>query len=398
MPYLPLKTLDIDITERCPLACDYCYKTNKTPRTISPEEAASLIDWFLPRTGGNRLVKINFFGGEPLAAVERMKEIVTYARQKAKACGKQMKFSGPTNLVIVNDRVLDFLKRESVHMFGSVDGAPESHDVHRKFPDGRGSSEIVHKNARTMLSAFPNTRARMTALPDLAYRFNDDILFLASLGFQRIQATPAYDMEWSQEQYGALFREMRAVSDFYVDRFRSGSPVSIEHIETCILRMIKRDWQRFPCGAGRSLIAYDLDGNLFPCHRFSGEGSNHPLCMGTLDSFDDSVRLPYLNFNPYRDVCDECFAAETCGFSCIYSNFQVHGDITVRTDAFCQFKRAAFIEAQRIDRILRREKNALYLKRFYSPAKKSPGAAGATKPGPKKTTSSASPGTWTVHT
>jgi len=124
--------------------------------------------------------------------------------------------------------------------------------------------------------------------------------------------------------------------------------------------------------------------------------------MGTLDSYDDSVRLPYLNFNNKRDFCDECVAADVCGFTCYQVNFAVHGDIHQVSENICWFKRTAFLEAMRVDRVLRRERNALYLRKVASyksrPSRRKQKRASSRGTAAAKPSTPCDPGeTWSVH-
>ena len=55
----------VSITQRCNLACSYCYIA-KRPGTMSLPMARRVVDFLFHHAGPGTKVSIGFFGGEPL--------------------------------------------------------------------------------------------------------------------------------------------------------------------------------------------------------------------------------------------------------------------------------------------------------------------------------------------
>ena len=83
--------LELEITQRCPLACTYCYRSRieRPPdRTMSFETARRAVDWFFRQAPEGRELSVWFMGGEPLAAFGR-KGLCQQAGQETETCRKR---------------------------------------------------------------------------------------------------------------------------------------------------------------------------------------------------------------------------------------------------------------------------------------------------------------------
>ena len=162
----------VDLTERCSLACDYCFRGGSAPRSIKPEVGRRVIDWMLESSGDVQSPRIWFFGGEPLLEFELIKELVAYAERRQKEYGKRLQLGATTNLMHINGEVLDFWREHRLGLNCSLDGCRDAHDTHRKLPSGKGSWDEAVRAARMTLEAVPSAmgRATVTSRPPLARR------------------------------------------------------------------------------------------------------------------------------------------------------------------------------------------------------------------------------------
>jgi uncharacterized protein len=91
--------IDLDLTNNCVLACDYCFRGAKNSRRLSLETGKAALDWFIKESGHNKKLTVALFGGEPLMEFELIKQLVPYGQQEAVKVGKTMHFSATTNCV-----------------------------------------------------------------------------------------------------------------------------------------------------------------------------------------------------------------------------------------------------------------------------------------------------------
>ena len=72
----PLTTMVLNVTNKCNLACTYCYEYGEDkivdtdfgskPKFMSEETARDSVDFMFQESGSNRVANLTFFGGEPL--------------------------------------------------------------------------------------------------------------------------------------------------------------------------------------------------------------------------------------------------------------------------------------------------------------------------------------------
>ena len=48
---MPITTIDLDLTNDCVLACDYCFRGEKNKRRLTLERGKKAIDWFIKESG-----------------------------------------------------------------------------------------------------------------------------------------------------------------------------------------------------------------------------------------------------------------------------------------------------------------------------------------------------------
>jgi len=63
---MPITTIDLDMTNNCVLACDYCFRGEKNPRRLTYEVGTKAIDWLIAESGRQKKLSVALFGGEPL--------------------------------------------------------------------------------------------------------------------------------------------------------------------------------------------------------------------------------------------------------------------------------------------------------------------------------------------
>lgn len=89
---MSLSNIDLDLTNNCVLACDYCFRGAKNSRRLSLETGKTAIDWFIRESGNNKKLSVALFGGEPLMEFGLIKQLVPYAKEQADKAGKSIHF------------------------------------------------------------------------------------------------------------------------------------------------------------------------------------------------------------------------------------------------------------------------------------------------------------------
>ena len=160
----------LHVSHACNLKCIYCFADGGAyggrVEQMRPEVARQAVDWVLDRCRSVGRSHINFFGGEPLLNFPLIKEVVRYARLKAEEVGVVVTFGITTNGTLMNDEVVRFFDEEDIEVMVSLDGPKQDESGLRMFHDGKGSYEVVSRNAQRMMAERPEKvtlRATLTS-------------------------------------------------------------------------------------------------------------------------------------------------------------------------------------------------------------------------------------------
>ena len=144
----PIKALCLHVSHDCNLRCEYCFASTGdfgTGRrmTMDIETAKKAIDFVIQRSGNRRNIEVDFFGGEPLMAMDTVKATVEYARSLEAEHNKNFRFTITTNGVLLSDENIAYINREMSNAVLSLDGRPEVNDRMRKTVSGDGSYGVI---------------------------------------------------------------------------------------------------------------------------------------------------------------------------------------------------------------------------------------------------------------
>src|ERR1035437_6632643 len=138
----------------CNLNCTYCFYLDKAEmfeagkHRMSDEVLENMIMQVMEQSGNE--VNITWQGGEPtlmgLPFFRKVIELETkYGQGKVVGNGLQ------TNGLLLTEEWADFLKEYHFLVGISLDGPQHIHDHYRKTPNGKGSWDIVSRNARMLV-------------------------------------------------------------------------------------------------------------------------------------------------------------------------------------------------------------------------------------------------------
>ena len=138
------------LTEQCNLACKYCFLGNAscghkiTDYHMSREIAEKALLFFAEQTAQqhenfNSEKNIIFYGGEPLLNFNVLKFIVEKSRelQNDKIITENLTFSVVTNGMLLDSKIISFLRENNINVSISLDGAGEAANSSRIDRNGR---------------------------------------------------------------------------------------------------------------------------------------------------------------------------------------------------------------------------------------------------------------------
>ena len=108
----PIRTVVLNITNSCNLACRYCYEYGddriaaaEVPMAMTEEVARQSVDRLIADSGEAKDLQVTFFGGETLLNWRVIRPTVEYAREQTRAAGKRVDFSLTTNATLLTKEI-----------------------------------------------------------------------------------------------------------------------------------------------------------------------------------------------------------------------------------------------------------------------------------------------------
>ena len=128
----PLTTMVLNVTNKCNLACTYCYEYGEDkiidtqygdqPKFMAEETAKESVEFLLEESRGQDVAHITFFGGETLLNFPVLQDTVAYARRRAAEEGKRIEFSLTTNATLLRPEIIEWLADNQIGVTISIDG------------------------------------------------------------------------------------------------------------------------------------------------------------------------------------------------------------------------------------------------------------------------------------
>ena len=142
-----VKALCLHVAHTCNLNCSYCFASQGRYQgeraLMSFEVGKRAMDFLIENSGSRRNLEVDFFGGEPLMAMDTVKKTVEYARSIEEEHNKCFRFTITTNGVLLDDENIEYINREMSNAVLSIDGRKEVNDDLRPTVNGKGSYDVI---------------------------------------------------------------------------------------------------------------------------------------------------------------------------------------------------------------------------------------------------------------
>ncbi len=263
------------VTTACNMNCIYCQANNghnHMPLVMNRDVAERSVDIALQSP--SKYLTFEFQGGEPLLNFEIIKHIVEYTEEKNK--NHKINFTVVSNLTLLTDEILSFLKEHHFSISTSIDGSELIHNNNRKYINGKGTFEDVKKSIMKIRNAGMQVGAIETTTR-FSLQYPEEIVHAYSqLGFDSIFIRPLTPLGKATVNWKDIGYAPEEFMDFYRKALNElikmnieGTTIREEHAAILLKRMngqfINYMELRSPCGAGIGQVAYYPDGNVFTC-------------------------------------------------------------------------------------------------------------------------------------
>lgn len=309
------------VSNQCNMKCKYCYAHNGNyglEDSLMPLDLAEYIANYIKEYLKD-VKKISIFGGEPFLNVHAMERI-------CESLNNDIKFATVSNLSIVNQNIIDLVKKYDILITASIDGPKDINDFSRIFKNNKGTYDIVSKNIIKlqnetnniiMLEAtytnYTKNKYSPLELAEYLYKtFGIKNIFVSNVITENI------DIKLKE-----LFEFNIDVLEKYLDQFiyniNEGKYFFLNSISTPFYMFLTKRYNEFFCYAGLSSILIDHKGNVWPCQAFINKND---FCFGNI--VEERVEISRLkNYNKVRnfllnlrksnyECCEGCIAKYWC--------------------------------------------------------------------------------------
>ena len=351
--------LTLHLTDRCNLACRYCYARHGTS-DMSLETALRAIGECTQREENCGII---FFGGEPLLRQDLIFEVIAECERRRP---NSYHYKVTTNGTLVTPEFVERARQVRLHVATSCDGLSFSHDRHRVREDGSGSSADVLRGLGLVLADQPYAPVMMTVNPDTAEYFADGVVDLCSRGAKYIVSTVNFQAAWDARARRRLWKAYNRLAEWYLDVYRREEKVYFAAFDK---RIATRIWpgRGASCLLGRRQISVAPDGTYYPCVQFVGRRGYEIGRVGR-GRAEPRRECIFARNEMAKTSCEGCALLGRCNNRCGCLNISTTGSLDEVPPFFCEHERCVIPLADRLAERLYAERNALFIQRHYNPA------------------------------
>ena len=360
----------LHLTHDCNLRCPYCFTGKKFDREMTSDTAKRTAEFVVDyaRQHGQRAV-FSFFGGEPMMAWDRLREVVLHAESLARAQGVVALFRMNTNGMLIKEEHLRFFEEHDLIFILSIDGNEAMHDAERLTEGGKGSHHVLAEKLPRFLEHNPGMMASVVITPTNVRHAADGLAYLFDQGIRYLIIKPDVTQAWSRDDVAELERQYERVADDYLERTRRGDELYLNLLDDKWINHAKgAEGISIRCDVGSSQISISPSGNIYPCVRWVKEDEATVPKLG--DVWQGLLPEPMAKIRAEsaapKQPCGDCsYNDGRCANECACEHYSATGRIDTPAPALCEHERVMVPIADRVGNTLWRERNPVFMQKLY---------------------------------
>ena len=320
-----MSAFNIWVTEKCNLCCTYCYEGKKRCIDMNDEVIGKTVSFIQKNMEQNKSNMINFHGGEPLLAIDSILKIISSCNTLGR-----FSYSLTTNGTVLNEHILDELKKNNVYISLSIDGTKEVHDLNRKKHDGSGTYEYAIEALEALQERDIDVRVRMTVTPDTASSLYESVMDIANLNAKTIVAMiDLYDKRWTDELLDTLQEQLVMIYTALKDNDKT---------EFSFYSDIKKRTKKGLCDGGITNFNISADGKLYPCSCMVNDAEH--IIGSVFSGIDESLLHEHqIYYDKRNTTCEGCKNEYAClSMRCKYINKSLTGEYLAASPLICRLE------------------------------------------------------------
>lgn len=359
------------VTHACNLKCSYCYEHSKSDKRMTLEVAKKCVDILFESDAQNSPyindtlmngIVLDFIGGEPLIEIDLIDEIATYFLDQAilrnhRWATRYMLSMTSNGMLYFDPKVKRFLDKYNgrVNISITVDGDKETHDTCRVDCNGCGSYDKASAAFSDAKNRYGQIGTKFTIAPE-----NVDRVFIACKDIIErhdlsiLHCNCVYEEGWNESHAKVLYYELKKLADWIIATKKYEYIMLSIFDESIGHKMLDADNQNW-CGGTGKMLAFDVDGTVYPCIRYAPLSMNRrPLIRlgdsdnGIANLKEDKDTIDMLNSitrkSQSTDECINCPIGSGCGW-CSAHNYESLGSVNKRATFICPTHKARCLAA-----------------------------------------------------
>lgn len=327
--------LVLRLTSNCNMRCAYCYASNDNWEDKSETILDyKLIQYLLKKVANEKpaILQVVLTGGEPLLCKDLIMKIVVFLQES----GVNFSISILTNGTMLNESFLKFVKKEDISLTISLDGPTVEQNIYRT-----GRNAVLHEKILSNIDLAVTMGVKI-GINSVINSSNIDYLkdivdFCITYKINDFSLLPISNAGRAQDKFNHTISSIQlfeAIKDLiyyliHVNQQTSDMKVYERNIALHVKKLMESKpcpgCTSSPCGAGTTMLALDVNGDIYPCDQFIGDKRfiiGNAMSESFEKDFVNSMGVHLLDFsNKVRSpMCSVCENNLFCSGGCIADN------------------------------------------------------------------------------
>ncbi|MBM3234187.1 radical SAM protein [Candidatus Pacearchaeota archaeon] len=348
-----IKTLVVNVTDKCNLNCVYCSRqfARNRPRSMNEELIRKLLKKAADYAFKKKIkITVQFHGGEPMLEFQKIIKSIDFLSENEKS---NLRLRIQTNGTLLNKKIMEECKKRDIEIGISLDGRQIENDITRKDAQKKGTFKTVIR-ALGLIKKYQKDKRCLTVVTNINIKNLDKILeFFGSIGINDVGFLPLYEEPRTRTIKRGMVPDMKNLAKYQEKLFdkwlellknKKYKKLNISTFQILIWNLLASNSTtkkfRVNCGVGINSLFIESDGNIWGCGAFSYANE---LRLGNInnDAFEEIQKNN--NYRKFKErittnvkKCKDCAFQFICGGGCVANGFRQNKNI-FDTDIWCEY-------------------------------------------------------------
>lgn len=273
-PDIQVQYFMIDFTKKCNFNCIYCFRDFSQTHSITDDCLYDILIFINEYCEKENITKISiqFWGGEPLFALEQIKKTVEFFNDTS----LDVHYDLETNASLVNHNTAQELKDLNISVGVSIDGTAELHNKQRNLVSGKASFDLVKNGIVNLQKFYGEDISGITVVTKYNHQHIKEILdyYIYELKLKTMKFNIVRDNPYAVEENLVLSeKEIASFTKTLIEYIMAYQNMGVNFTEGNIGLRLQNLLYRSGvsccisngCKGGKNIVSFNQNGDIFPC-------------------------------------------------------------------------------------------------------------------------------------